>query len=259
MNRQEKLLELKQFSEKFLENAVCKVDRTNFKAHGYYCPKFLVLHYTAGAFPGDFNHLMYSGLATVHYYLKRNGDLIEMVPPYKKAWHAGRSRWGKLSAMSNHSIGIEIENWGFLTKRNNKFYSWNNTIVDREDVEFREGRYWQCYTKEQITKVVELTEHLSVYLYDVLRHSDIAPSRKVDPGPLFPYKKIRSIVFNRSLPQTRFNVNIREMPNKESKKVDNFIPKGTTIKVLERGKKWSNVYSYHRKAEGYIITEAILN
>ena len=47
-----------------------------------------------------------------HYFIKRNGEIILMVPDLYMAWHAGVSQWKGISNLNNNSIGIELENPG---------------------------------------------------------------------------------------------------------------------------------------------------
>jgi len=78
------------------------------------------------------------------------------------AWHLGAvDRY-----MHKHSIGIELCNFGYLTKRGNKYYTYANTIVQRSQVvdlgyNFRGYRYWQRYSDEQIKKLRALIVHIS--------------------------------------------------------------------------------------------------
>ena len=43
-----------------------------------------------------------------HYFLKNNGEILELVPDLYTAWHAGKSQWKKFNSLNNYSIGIEI-------------------------------------------------------------------------------------------------------------------------------------------------------
>ena len=47
-----------------------------------------------------------------HYFIKKNGEIIRMVPEIYKAWHAGISYWGKYKFLNKYSIGIELSNPG---------------------------------------------------------------------------------------------------------------------------------------------------
>ena len=51
-----------------------------------------------------------------HYFIRRNGEVINMVPDKFIAWHAGKSCWKKHKDLNDKSIGIEIQNSGHLNK-----------------------------------------------------------------------------------------------------------------------------------------------
>ena len=102
-----------------------------------------------------------------HYFIKRNGTIINMVPDKYIAWHAGVSCWKNHRNLNNKSIGIEIQNSGHL-----------NT--------------YQRFSIKQIRSLVLLTKILkkkyNIKSKNFLGHSDIAPNRKVDPGEKFPWQ-----------------------------------------------------------------------
>ena len=88
----------------------------------------------------------------------------------RRAYHAGESSWQGTTQLNAASIGIEIVNRG-----------------DRDDT-------WQDYPPAQIDAVVALVKRLAreygVRPDHIVGHSDIAPQRKVDPGPKFPWKRL---------------------------------------------------------------------
>ena len=92
-----------------------------------------------------------------------------MVEDKNVAWHAGKSKWGKDINLNNESIGIEIVNTGK-----------------------------EAFPKAQIKQLLRLLKILSkkykIKNKNILGHSDIAPDRKQDPGPLFPWKIIRNLI-----------------------------------------------------------------
>ena len=102
-----------------------------------------------------------------HYFIKRNGEIIRMVPDLYKAWHAGISHWGKYSFLNKYSIGIEVSNPGHQ-------FGYIN------------------FSKKQIKSLIKLTRVLvkkyRIKKNHILGHSDIAPDRKKDPGEKFPWK-----------------------------------------------------------------------
>ena len=102
-----------------------------------------------------------------HYFIKRNGEIIQMVPDLYVAWHAGISSWKKDKFLNSKSIGVEISNPG------------------------HEYGYKDFNTK-QIKSIIKLTKTLKkkykIKKENILGHSDIAPLRKKDPGEKFPWK-----------------------------------------------------------------------
>ena len=104
-----------------------------------------------------------------HYFIKKNGSVLNLIPPLYEAWHAGKSRWKNLKSLNKYSIGVEIQNSGHDNKYEN-------------------------FSQKQIISTKKLLKHLirkyNVNLKNVLGHSDISPDRKKDPGEKFPWKKL---------------------------------------------------------------------
>ena len=104
-----------------------------------------------------------------NYFIKKNGEIILMVPDLYIAWHAGISQWGKYKFLNKHSIGIEISNPGHQ-------FGYVN------------------FSKKQIRSLIKLTKILikkyKIKKNHILGHSDVAPDRKMDPGEKFPWKTL---------------------------------------------------------------------
>ena len=107
-----------------------------------------------------------------HYFLKKNGSILELVPDLYEAWHAGKSSWKKYSSLNKFSIGIEIQNSGH-------------------------DNSYENFSSKQIISLKNLLKYLvKTYKIDkkyILGHSDIAPNRKKDPGEKFPWKDLSKI------------------------------------------------------------------
>lgn len=179
-------------------------------------PKYLIMHYTAGASAeSSANHMANPGTkASAHIVIGRNGNMIQMVPFNIKAWHAGKSRWLNLVGLNSHSIGIELDNVGVLKKVGSQYKtSWNKPVSNDEVIEAehknRPGviRGWQSFTEEQLEAALELATLLreQYKLIDVLGHDDIAPTRKIDPGPAFPMDRFKSVFHGRDQDDTSLN------------------------------------------------------
>ena len=133
--------------------------------------KFIVIHYT-----GMNNETAAikrlcdeSKKVSAHYFIKNNGEIINMVPDLYEAWHAGKSRWNNNNSLNKNSIGIEIHNPGHT--HNYK----NFTINQFNSLKFL---------------LKKLIRKYKVKSKNILGHSDIAPERKKDPGEKFPWKKL---------------------------------------------------------------------
>jgi N-acetylmuramoyl-L-alanine amidase len=174
-------------------------------------PRFLVLHYTAGSSAAGTVSWFCSPASHVsaHLVIARDGTITQMVPFNREAWHAGQSRWGSLSGLNRHSIGIELDNAGCLIRSGGK---WVSPLTRRSypdsDVTVAAHKNdppgtppcgWHAYTPEQIEATLEcgmaLVNHYG--LADVLGHDDIAPGRKRDPGPDFPLDSVRARLLGR--------------------------------------------------------------
>ncbi len=136
--------------------------------------KFIILHYTGMKKESlalkklcDENSKV-----SAHYFIKKNGDLINLVPDLYEAWHAGKSAWKKKKFLNKHSIGIEIHNKG----HNHKYEKFSTK---------------QIITLEKLLK--QLVKKYKIDLENILGHSDIAPRRKKDPGEKFPWEKLAKV------------------------------------------------------------------
>jgi len=132
----------------------------------------IVLHYTAAPLKESLNALRDGrGNARVssHYLISANGTIFRLVDESQRAWHAGVSRWKDITDVNSASVGIEMVNLG-----HDKL-----------------GRP-RPYTVEQVEAVIKLCLDIqSRYdITDVVGHSDVAPTRKIDPGELFPWRKL---------------------------------------------------------------------
>lgn len=177
--------------------------------NGVIAPIYIVVHYTAGTTARSAIEWfrLPASKASSHLIIDRDGSVTQMVALNRRAWHAGVSRWGELSDINTYSIGIELVNAGKLTKRlDGRWLSSSKSIVDAADVSIARHKNestdagWHEYTEKQLTSLVAAGQAIaSKYnIVDVLGHDDIAPTRKVDPGPLFPMSSMRSRILGRS-------------------------------------------------------------
>lgn len=171
-------------------------------------PLYLIMHYTAGlSLEGAVNWLSDErASASAHIVIGRRGEVVQMVGFDKKAWHAGKSSWGELVSMNRYSLGIELVNAGKLQRKSDgAWINWASQVIPEEEVallthknESRETG-WQIYPETQIEAAIEVasTLHKKYGFTDILGHDDVAPARKVDPGPAFPMISFVSKVVGR--------------------------------------------------------------
>lgn len=157
-------------------------------------PLFIILHYTATYDAAEAITILCDPKREVsaHLVVDREGFVTQLVPFDRIAWHAGVSEWQGIKSLNSCSIGIEIVNAGKLEKRDSEYFSWDNKRIPSHEVYAEEAddekTYWHSYTDVQLTAVRELIACISQHykVKEVLRHSDISPGRKIDPGPALP-------------------------------------------------------------------------
>lgn len=161
-------------------------------------PCFIVLHYTATVNAEAAVEILIDKAKEVsaHLLIGREGEVIQLVPFDKIAWHAGVSSWKGIASLNKYSIGIELVNAGKLEKDCERYLTWDgNEISLIEVVEYRdeldEVSYWHNYPDKQILRLKEIVALLKANypIKDILMHSEIAPERKIDPGPVFPIRE----------------------------------------------------------------------
>ncbi|MCW2268828.1 MULTISPECIES: N-acetylmuramoyl-L-alanine amidase [Pseudomonas] len=160
--------------------------------------QFVVLHYTNANLERSLQ-LLTHGEVSSHYLVGDSpATIYQLVDENRRAWHAGDSQWDGRTWLNSSSIGIEIVNPGFTDTPT--------------------GRVWHPYTEEQIQALIALLKDIvqrnNIQPRYIIGHSDIAPLRKLDPGPLFPWKRLADAGLGvwpdaRAVAQqqARFNVN----------------------------------------------------
>src|SRR6185437_15347777 len=133
-------------------------------------PDMILLHYTGMPdVEGAITQLCTAGTElSAHYIVLEDGRIVQCVPEDKRAWHAGVSSWAGETDINSRSVGIEIVNPGH---------------------EFG----YADFPLRQIAAVISLSKsilkrHPGIAPQRVLAHSDVAPSRKQDPGEKFPWE-----------------------------------------------------------------------
>ena len=137
--------------------------------------RFLVLHYTVGDKASSIRTLTEQEVSA-HYLVTDDPVpvIYNLVDEHNAAWHAGNSSWKNYTQLNNSSIGIEIVNPG-----------WKDTPA---------GRVYTPFPQAQIDALLPLVRDIVTRHHiapeNVLGHSDVAPLRKQDPGPLFPWRQL---------------------------------------------------------------------
>ena len=160
-------------------------------------PKYLIIHFSAsGGTDGTVRELCKDNSnKSAHLVIGRDGEVVQLASFDQRAWHCGESQWNGEESLNRMSIGIELVNWGKLERsKDGKFCSWVGTEIATDEVAEATHKneaapaYWHKYTSEQLevcaNVAAEIFKHYN--LKAVLGHDDIAPTRKTDPGPLFP-------------------------------------------------------------------------
>ncbi|MDI9409306.1 MAG: N-acetylmuramoyl-L-alanine amidase [Candidatus Pacebacteria bacterium] len=134
-------------------------------------PELIVMHYTGMESGAAALARLCDAAAKVssHYLVEEDGRVFALVEESQRAWHAGHGEWRRRDDINSHSIGIELVNPGH---------------------EFG----YRPFPQAQIAAVRDLSLAImarhGIVPQDVIAHSDLAPSRKTDPGELFPWEEL---------------------------------------------------------------------
>lgn len=128
-------------------------------------PNFIIIHHTA---QDSLQKTLrtFTSLKTkvsAHYVISRDGKVVHMLNDYLRAWHAGNSSWGKDTDINSSSLGIELD---------------NNGTEAFSDIQIN----------SLLALLTKLKKDYNIPTQNIIGHSDIAPTRKVDPSTLFPWK-----------------------------------------------------------------------
>ena len=127
----------------------------------------VVLHYTAMKSARAARDTLCNPETEVsaHYLIAEDGEVMSLVPEALRAWHAGAGRWGAVTDVNSHSIGIEIANDGFSP--------------------------FAATQMDALTALLGgIRARWDVRPERVIGHSDMAPGRKIDPGARFDWRRL---------------------------------------------------------------------
>jgi len=164
-------------------------------------PDTIIIHYTAGASAASSAAWLADPKvkASAHVVIGKEGEIYQLVPFDTIAWHAGPSAYAGRSGFNNFSIGIELDNPGFLAPYKDEFVSAFSTCYPAEDVihavhrNEKTPRYWHTFAGVQLEACYALCEALieKYPIRKILGHEEISPGIKFDPGPAFPLDEFR--------------------------------------------------------------------
>lgn len=144
--------------------------------------KFIILHYTALDNVGSIREL--TGGVSAHFLVLDEDDnkIYSLVPLEQRAWHAGVSAFRGRTNINDTSVGIEIVNDGIAKEYRsdpNPYHPYNH-YVDYKPIQI-----------EKVAQIIKyVAEKYNIPARNIVAHSDIAPSRKKDPGAKFPWKEL---------------------------------------------------------------------
>ena len=160
----------------------------------------LVMHYTVCNFLQTmrlFTADVPSGRVSSHYVITQAeadvpaGAIIQVAPEHMRTWHAGTSYWAGSNNLNGSSIGIENVNQGYTQ---HKKPASEMATLDPAIWSTRTPTSWRWYPfhQQQIDSLGLLSQRIvktyDIQPFNVVGHADIAPTRKQDPGILFPWK-----------------------------------------------------------------------
>ncbi|MFT4098154.1 MAG: N-acetylmuramoyl-L-alanine amidase [Rhodoblastus sp.] len=171
----------------------------------------LVMHYTGSpSFDGAVRTLTDGKAAnrvSAHLVIGEDGRISQLVPFNRIAWHAGVSEWRGRQGCNSFAIGVEMVNSGLLGELAGGGYydrlTHKAVPLDRVAIAAHKnggGRQpWETYPAAQIEAAIGVaTAICAAYgIADIAGHDDIAPHRKIDPGPAWPMASFTSRVLGR--------------------------------------------------------------
>jgi len=130
-------------------------------------PNYVIIHHTAQKSTKETLKTFTQAKTQVsaHYLIGTDGAVTQLLNDYLRAWHGGVAKWGSISDINSVAIGIELDNDGLSP-----------------------------FSDAQINALIAVLQKLktsyTIPQSNFIGHSDIAPSRKVDPSVYFPWKKL---------------------------------------------------------------------
>jgi len=247
---------------------------------GKYEPDTIIIHYTAGSNAESAIKSMLDPKvkSSAHLCVARDGKTTQLADFNVKTNHAGKSAWGGRKFFNNYSIGIEIDNPGFLEKKGDKYFTYWGKEVPAADVfegthrnnPITPQKYWHKYPEAQIKLIFDICKALceTYKIKHILGHEEIGVydngklGRKQDPGPAFPLDDFRLKLLGSAKPnpgaatatvplvapgakgtlaKANAKVNVRIAPNPEAEKAAEPVEAGEVVEIIKDMGEWAQV------------------
>lgn len=130
-------------------------------------PDIVVIHYTAMQTAAAAVDTLCNPETQVsaHYLIAEDGQVMALVPEDQRAWHAGAGAWGDVTDVNSRAIGIELANTGLAP--------------------------FAAPLMDALTDLLRgIMRRWAIPPERVIGHSDMAPGRKIDPGPRFDWQRL---------------------------------------------------------------------
>lgn len=239
-------------------------------------PWLLIIHYTANQSAAGVVSWFQSPASKVsaHLVVDLDAGITQMVPFNRRASHAGVSRWGGREGCNGFSIGIELVNPGPLRRRSDGTFvdqsgkKWERGVVEaRHKHGTVDSAHWAEFSEAQLGAAREACEAIvkAYGIREIVGHDDVAPTRKVDPGPAFPMHTFQNICAPRDddgadVYAAITDLNVRSGPGVEHPKVDGGpLVAGQHVYVVDVKGNWWHVHAQGSLLEGWVSSRFLRN
>lgn len=135
-------------------------------------PSLVIIHHTSNATSAQALRTLTTPERKVsaHYLIDRDGSIVQLVSESERAWHAGLSWWGGITDVNSVSLGIELDNTG-------------------------SEPFAEAQIEALLALLADIRQRYPIPAANFVGHGDVAPARKVDPSPLFPWARLAAAGF----------------------------------------------------------------
>lgn len=196
--------------------------------------RFIILHDDEGYWEGTTSWLLNpESKVSYHIYISKSGEVRQFVDLNKRAYHAGKSSWKGYTDLNYYSVGVCFQN------------------INKE-----------TYTEAQISKGVEVCKALiqAKGYKEIVRHKDVAPTRKTDTNQNFPFEEFKRRVYDSDLTvkiktkYTTANVNLRPSAGVNNTPIQ-VLGLGTEVHVLSEQGTWTEVSVCSSNKRGWVSSQ----